>query len=140
LSKPQQIIELMEPFIKEGRLLPRSLETINNCVDDFVVIENENKIIACAGLKEYPKERAGEIYALVVSKNFHNTDTSSKLMHLLLDKANDMNLSSIFALSKYGGRFFFRFDFQEVVLSSLPESRQKSYDYERSSKIYSRNV
>ena len=57
----------MEPFIKEGRLLPRSLETINNCVDDFVVIENENKIIACAGLKEYPKERAGEIYALVVS-------------------------------------------------------------------------
>ena len=46
MSKPQQIIELMEPFIKEGRLLPRSLETINNCVDDFVVIENENKIIA----------------------------------------------------------------------------------------------
>ena len=140
MSKPQQIIELMEPFIEEGRLLPRSLETINNCVDDFVVIKNENKIIACAGLKEYPKERAGEIYALVVSKNFHNTDTSSKLMHLLLDKANDMNLSSIFALSKYGGRFFFRFDFQEVELSSLPESRQKSYDYERSSKIYSRNL
>ena len=46
----------------------------------------------------------------------------------------------IFALSKYGGRFFFRFDFQEVELSSLPESRQKSYDYERSSKIYSRNL
>ena len=86
------------------------------------------------------KERAGEIYALVVSKNFHNTDTSSKLMHLLLDKASSMNLSSIFALSKYGGRFFFRFDFQEVELSSLPESRQKSYDYERSSKIYSRNL
>ena len=140
MSKPQQIIELMEPFIKEGRLLPRSLETINNCVDDFVVIENENKIIACAGLKEYPKERAGEIYALVVSKNFHNTDTSSKLMHLLLDKACNMNLSSIFALSKYGGRFFFRFDFQEVELSSLPESRQKSYDYERSSTIYSRDL
>ena len=130
----------MEPFIKEGRLLPRSLETINNCVDDFVVIENENKIIACAGLKEYRKERAGEIYALVVSKNFHNTDTSSKLMHLLLDKAYNMNLSSIFALSKYGGRFFFRFDFQEVELSSLPESRQKSYDYERSSTIYLRDL
>ena len=109
-------------------------------MDDFVVIENENKIIACAGLKEYPKERAGEIYALVVSKNFHNTDTSSKLMHLLLDKAYNMNLSSIFALSKYGGRFFLRFDFQEVELSSLPESRQKSYDYERSSTIYSRDL
>ena len=130
----------MEPFVDEGRLLPRSFETINNSIDDFVVIENENEVIACAGLKVYQQEKVGEIYALVVNKAFHNTDTSSKLMHLLIDKASGMGLSSIFALSKYGGRFFFRFDFNEAKLSSLPESRQKSYDYERSSMIYSRKL
>jgi len=140
LSKANQIIELMKPFVDEGRLLPRSFETINNNIDDFIVIENENEVIACAGLKVYQHEKVGEIYALVVNKAFHNTDTSSKLMHLLIDKASGMGLSSIFALSKYGGRFFFRFDFNEAKLSSLPESRQKSYDYERSSMIYLRKL
>ena len=130
----------MKPFVDEGRLLPRSFETINNSIDDFIVIENENEVIACAGLKVYQHEKVGEIYALVVDKAFHNTDTSSKLMHLLIDKASGMGLSSIFALSKYGGRFFFRFDFNEAKLSSLPESRQKSYDYERSSMIYLRKL
>jgi len=132
----------MKPFVDEGRLLPRSFETINNSIDDFIVIENENEneVIACAGLKVYHHEKVGEIYALVVNKAFHNTDTSSKLMHLLIDKASGMGLSSIFALSKYGGRFFFRFDFNEAKLSSLPESRQKSYDYERSSMIYLRKL
>ena len=130
----------MEPFVEEGRLLTRSLKTINNCVDDFVVIEDEDKIIACAGLKVYQQEKVGEIYALVVSKKFHNTEVSSKLMHLLIQKASSLKLTSIFALSKYGGRFFFRFNFNEVELNSLPESRQKSYDYVRSSTIYSRNL
>ncbi len=130
----------MKPFVDEGRLLPRSFETINNSIDDFIIIENENEVIACAGLKVYQHEKVGEIYALVVNKAFHNTDTSSKLMHLLIDKASGMGLSSIFALSKYGGRFFFRFDFNEAKLSSLPESRQKSYDYERSSMIYLRKL
>ena len=140
MSKANQIIELMKPFVDEGRLLPRSFETINNSIDDFIVIENENEVIACAGLKVYQQEKVGEIYALVVNKAFHNTDTSSKLMHLLINKASGMGLSSIFALSKYGGRFFFRFDFNEAKLSSLPESRQKSYDYERSSMIYLRKL
>ena len=130
----------MKPFVDEGRLLPRSFETINNSIDDFIVIENENEVIACAGLKVYQHEKVGEIYALVVNKAFHNTDASSKLMHLLIEKASGMGLSSIFALSKYGGRFFFRFDFNEAKLSSLPESRQKSYDYERSSMIYLRKL
>jgi N-acetylglutamate synthase-like GNAT family acetyltransferase len=77
---------------------------------------------------------------LVVNKTFHNTDASSKLMNLLIEKAMSMELTSIFALSKYGGRFFFRFDFNEAKLSSLPESRQKSYDYARSSIIYARKL
>jgi N-acetylglutamate synthase-like GNAT family acetyltransferase len=130
----------MEPFVTEGRLLPRSFETISDNINDFVVIENENKVIACAGLKVYQQEKVGEIYALVVNKTFHNTDTSSKLMHLLIEKALSMELTSIFALSKYGGRFFLRFDFNESKLSSLPESRQKSYDYARSSIIYARKL
>ena len=130
----------MQPFVEEGRLLERSYETINNSINDFVFIEEDNQIIACAGLKLYQEENVGEIYAVVVSKKFHNTDTSTRLMELLIDKASRLNLRSVFALSKYGGRFFFRFEFVESELSSLPKSRQKSYDYVRKSVIYSRHI
>ena len=130
----------MQPFVEEGRLLERSYETINNSINDFVFIEEDNQIIACAGLKLYQEENVGEIYAVVVSKKFHNTDTSTRLMELLIDKASRLNLRSVFALSKYGGRFFFRFEFVESELSSLPKSRQKSYDYVRKSVIYSRYI
>ena len=121
----------MQPFVEEGRLLERSYETINNSINDFVFIEEDNQIIACAGLKLYQEENVGEIYAVVVSKKFHNTDISTRLMELLIDKASRLNLNSVFALSKYGGRFFLRFEFIESELSSLPKSRQKSYDYVR---------
>ena len=140
MSKVRQIIELMQPFVEEGRLLERSYENIDSCIDDFVCIEKDNQIIACAGLKLYQDENVGEIYALVVNKSFHNTDTSTRLMELLIDKASKLNLSSIFALSKYGGRFFFRFEFVESELSFLPDSRQKSYDDLRKSIIYSRRI
>ena len=139
MSKVKQIIELMQPFVDEGRLLERSYESINEEIDDFIFIENNGQIIACAALKLYENENMGEIYGLVVNKDFHNTDTSSNLMKLLIQKALDLKLSSIFALSKFGGRFFFRHDFIESELSSLPLIRQKSYDYQRNSIIYLRN-
>jgi|TARA_B110000503_G_C7148773_1_gene414190 amino-acid N-acetyltransferase len=139
LSKAKQIIELMQPFVDEGRLLERSYESINEEIGDFIFIENNGQIIACAALKLYEKENMGEIYGLVVNKDFHNTNTSSNLMDLLVQKAMDHNLSSIFALSKFGGRFFFRHNFIESELSSLPLNRQKSYDYQRGSTIFLRS-
>ena len=129
----------MQPFVDEGRLLERSYESINKEIENFICIENNGQIIACAALKTYEKENIGEIYGLVVNKDYHNTDTSSNLMDLLIQKALDLNLSAIFALSKFGGRFFFRHDFIESELSSLPLIRQKSYDYQRNSTIYLRS-
>ena len=129
----------MQPFVDEGRLLERSYESINKEIENFISIENNGQIIACAALKLYKKENMGEIYGLVVNKDFHNTDTSYNLMDLLIQKALDLNLSSIFALSKFGGRFFFRHNFIESEISSLPLIRQKSYDYQRSSTIFIRS-
>ena len=128
----------MQPFVDDGKLLSRSYEQLSEAIDDFVFIEDAGQIIACAGLRVYKSEKMGEIYALTVNKSFHNTGTSLELMNKLIQKASDLGLDSIFALSKYGGRFFFRHDFAEVGVSSLPLLRQKSYDYQRNSIIYLR--
>ena len=130
----------MQPFVEEGRLLERSYEYLSDCLDDFVFITDENRIIACAGLRLYEKEQFGEIYAFVVNKAHHNTDISKKLMDKLMNKAKKMNLDCVFALSKHGGHFFRRHRFIEGDITSLPISRQKSYDYQHKSSIYSRKL
>ena len=126
----------MQPYVDDGKLLKRSYEQLNECFEDFVFITDGAQIVACAALRHYKDERKGEIYALVVNKEYHNTCVSSQLMDKLMKRVSDLNLIGIFALSKYGGRFFLRHGFVEGVISALPLSRQKSYDHQRKSTIY----
>ena len=136
MSKITQLINLMQPYIDDGKLLKRSYEQLNECFEDFIFVNDRNQIVGCAALRHYNDEKKGEIYALAVNKEYHNTGVSSQLMEKLMTRASDLDLIDIFALSKYGGRFFLRHGFVEGVISDLPLTRQKSYDYQRKSTIY----
>ena len=126
----------MQPYVDDGKLLKRSYEQLNDCFEDFVFVTDGDQIVACAGLRHYKDERKGEIYALAVNKEYHNTGVSSQIMKKLMTKASDLDLIGIFALSKYGGRFFLRHGFVVGVIGALPLTRQKSYDHQRKSNIY----
>ena len=126
----------MQPYVDDGKLLKRTYEQLNECLEDFVFITDGDQIVACAALRQYKDEKKGEIYALAVNKEYHNTGVSSQLMEKLMKKAFDLDLIGIFALSKYGGRFFLRHGFVEGVISDLSLTRQKSYDHQRKSTIY----
>ena len=136
MSKITQLINLMQPYVDDGKLLKRSYEQLNESLEDFVLVTNDDQIVACAALRHYKDERKGEIYALAVNKEYHNTGVSSQLLEKLMKRASDMDLIGIFALSKYGGRFFLRHGFVEGLISDLPLTRQKSYDHQRKSTIY----
>ena len=140
MTKITQLINLMQPYVDDGKLLKRSYEQLNESFEDFVLVTNDDQIVACAALKHYKDERKGEIYALAVNKEYHNTGVSSQLLEKLMKRASDLDLIGIFALSKYGGRFFLRHGFVEGVISALPITRQKSYDHQRKSTIYIKNL
>ena len=136
MTKITQLINLMQPYVDDGKLLKRSYEQLNESLEDFVFVTDGEQIVACAALRHYKDEKKGEIYALAVNKEYHNTGVSSQLMEKLMKRASDLDLIDIFALSKYGGRFFLRHGFLEGVISVLPLTRQKSYDHQRKSTIY----
>ena len=140
MAKITQLINLMQPYVDDGKLLKRSYKQLNESLEDFVLVTNDDQIVACAALRHYKDERKGEIYALAVNKEYHNTGVSSQLMEKLMNRASDLDLIGIFALSKYGGRFFLRHGFVEGVISALPITRQKSYDHQRKSTIYIKNL
>lgn len=126
----------MQPYVDDGKLLKRSYEQLNECLEDFVFVTDDDQIVACAALRHYKDEKKGEIYALAVNKEYHNTGVSSQLMEKLMKRVSDLDLIGIFALTKYGGKFFLRHRFVEGTISALPLSRQKSYDHQRKSTIY----
>lgn len=131
-----QLLALMQPSVDEGRLLERSAEQLQESLDDFVTVAREGAIVGCAGLKHYPDQSTGEIYALVVNSDYYNTGVSAELMTLLFEKASNLGLASVFALSKYSGHFFVRNQFEIIEVKGLPIDRQVTYDHQRGPNIY----
>ena len=87
MTKITQLINLMQPYVDDGKLLKRSYEQLNESFEDFVFVTKGDQIVACAALKQYKDEKKGEIYALVVNKEYHNTGASSQLMEKLMNRA-----------------------------------------------------
>ena len=85
----------MQPYVDEGKLLKRSNEQLIACLEDFVFINEGKQIVACAGLRHYKDEKKGEIYALAVNKEYHNTGVSSRLMEKLMNRAFELSLIHI---------------------------------------------
>jgi amino-acid N-acetyltransferase len=75
------------PFVKEGKILPRTYAQISNNITDFVWIEQSGRLVACVGLKDCQEDGMGEIYALAVSEKVQNQGISVELLNKVMQKA-----------------------------------------------------
>jgi len=140
LDTAQKILDLIEPFVKEGNILPRTFDQINDNIDDFVFLRNLDQLVACAGLKDCKEGGVGEIYALAVSKSVQNQGFSAKLLDEIMQKARVSNFSKIFALSKHNAQWFLKQGFVQMKISQLPKKRQALFDHQRNSSIFFKDV
>lgn len=140
MDKTQQILDLIAPFVKMGKILPRTHAQINDNIADFVVLEQSGAIIACAGLKNCQEGGMGEIYALAVSEKVQNQRVSAKLLDKVMQKARFDGFCKIFALSKYNVEWFLKQGFVQMQISELPKNRQKLFDHQRNSSIFFKEV
>ena len=140
MDTAQKILDLIEPFVKEGNILPRTFDQINDNIDDFVFLRNLDQLVACAGLKDCKEGGVGEIYALAVSKSVQNQGFSAKLLDEIMQKARVSNFSKIFALSKHNAQWFLKQGFVQMKISQLPKKRQALFDHQRNSSIFFKDV
>lgn len=135
-DKVTQILELITPFVEEGKILPRTYTQINDNIDDFVLLFEGQKLIACAGLKDCKEGGMGEIYSLAVSKDAQKTGASSKLLTQIISRAKTLNFDKIFALSKYHAKWFIKHKFTQIEISELPKKRQVLFNQKRNPSIF----
>ncbi|MCX7742349.1 MAG: amino-acid N-acetyltransferase, partial [Tepidimonas sp.] len=89
------ILQLIEPFEKDGTLVKRSRTEIERDIANYTILEHDGVIFGCAALYPYPEAKTGEMAALTVSPQAQGQGDGEKLLKRIEQRARLMGLESI---------------------------------------------
>ena len=93
------ILQLIEPFERDGTLVRRERTEIERDIANYTVIEHDGIIFGCAALYPFPEARTGEMAALTVSSQVQGQGDGERILKRIEQRAKSMGLDSIFVLS-----------------------------------------
>lgn len=134
------ILRLITPLEAEGILVPRSREQLELLVDDFVVMERDGMVVACASLHEFTEARAGEIACVAVHPDYRSNNRGEVLLQMLELRARRRGLHQLFALTTRTTHWFREQGFEPARLEDLPVQRQAMYNYQRRSRVLNKSL
>ncbi|WP_198969888.1 amino-acid N-acetyltransferase [Xylophilus sp. ASV27] len=129
------ILQLIEPFEKDGTLVKRDRTEIERDADHYSIVEHDGVIFACAALYPYAEARTGEMAALTVSPQSQGQGDGEKILRRIEQRARAMGLASIFVLTTRTMHWFLKRGFQPVDPDWLPEARKRKYNWDRKSQV-----
>ena len=129
------ILQLIEPFEKDGTLVKRSRTEIERDADLYTVVEHDGVIFACAALYPYPEAHTGEMAALTVSPQVQGQGDGEKVLKRIEQRARAAGLHSIFVLTTRTMHWFIKRGFVQVDPEWLPEARKRKYNWDRKSLV-----
>jgi amino-acid N-acetyltransferase len=129
------ILQLIEPFERDGTLVKRSRTEIERDVSYYTVIEHDGVIFGCAALYPYPESRTGEMAALTISPQVQGQGDGERILKRIEQRAKAMGLQSIFVLTTRTMHWFIKRGFQQVDPDWLPEARKRKYNWDRRSQV-----
>ncbi|MBA2673980.1 amino-acid N-acetyltransferase [Ramlibacter sp.] len=130
------IIQLIEPFERDGTLVKRDRTEIERDVANYSIIEHDGVIFACAALYPYPEGRTGEMAALTASPQSQGQGDGEKILKRIEQRARGMGLDSIFVLTTRTMHWFLKRGFVQVDPDWLPEARKRKYNWDRRSMVF----
>ena len=129
------ILQLIEPFEKDGTLVKRSRTDIERDIGNYTVLEHDGVIFACAALYPFPDAGTAEMAALTVSPQSQGQGDGEKVLKRVEQRARLMGLKSIFVLTTRTMHWFIKRGFQPVDPDWLPDARKRKYNWDRRSKV-----
>ena len=118
------VLGIIGPFVKSGKLLPRTQQQLENTFGDYVVYSVDGGVHACAALHLYEDGQA-EIAAVAVDEHFEHMGIGPKLIESLIAKAKSKNVKSVFIMTTQAADWFEKLGFEEDKIESLPEKRRE---------------
>jgi amino-acid N-acetyltransferase len=129
------ILQLIEPFEKDGTLVKRDRTEIERDIDHYTIIEHDGVIFACAALYPYPEAKTAEMAAVTVSPQSQGQGDGEKILKRIEQRARAMGLKSIFVLTTRTMHWFIKRGFVQVDPDWLPEARKRKYNWDRKSLV-----
>ncbi|MCK5881136.1 MAG: amino-acid N-acetyltransferase, partial [Sinobacterium sp.] len=128
------IMQLLQPLEAAGQLVKRDRELLEQEIEHFIVIERDNKVIACSAL--YPSnETIAEVACVATDNHYQGGQRGSKMLRFLENKAQKDGIKTVFVLTTQSAHFFLEQGFVEAGVEDLPPNNQVLYNKQRNSKV-----
>jgi amino-acid N-acetyltransferase len=134
------ILQLIEPFERDGTLVRRERTEIERDIASYTVIEHDGVIFGCAALYPYPEAGTAELAALTISPNVQGQGDGERILKRVEQRAKAMGLKSLFVLTTRTMHWFIKRGFQQVDPDWLPEARKRKYNWDRRSQVLVKNL
>jgi amino-acid N-acetyltransferase len=134
------ILQILEPLEQQGILVRRTSEDLERDLPHFFVIEADGNILGSAAIYPFPEASTAELAALAVNPFYRDGGRGERLLAFAEAKAKAEGMKSIFVLSTRTTHWFIERGFVETDISKLPERRQSSYNPDRRSKVFIKEI
>ncbi len=123
------IDSLIRTGVENEELVPRTLEQIEQQIDEFYVFEIDHIPVGCVALHMYPEERTAELACLCVDTKYENQGVASRLAKYLESRASEMGAETMFCLSTQAFNYFVqKRGFAKGSVDDLPLERRRLHE------------
>ena len=126
------IQQLTKKAVEAEELIRRTRAEMERNLSDYHIFEIDRNPVACVALHVYADRQQGELASLYVDPSHENQGIGRKLMRFVEDKAREIGLSELIALSTQAFTYFeSKGGFVEGTPDDLPPARREKYDQSR---------
>jgi amino-acid N-acetyltransferase len=131
------IQQLTKKAVEAEELVRRTRGEIEKNLADYYIFEIDKNPVASVALHVYPEQQQGELASLYVDPAHENQGIGRKLIQFVENKAREMGLAELIALSTQTFTYFqSKGGFAEGTPDDLPPARREKYDHNgRNSKV-----
>ena len=131
------IQHLTKKAVEAEELIRRTRAEMERNLSDYYTFEIDNNPVGCIALHVYPEQQKGELGMLYVDPSYEHQGIGRKLVQFVENKARDMGLSELIALSTQAFSYFeSKRGFVEGTPDDLPPARRERYNQSgRNSKV-----
>ncbi len=122
-SDVEDILKIINDYAEKGLMLARARNVLYEGLREFILAEEDGKIVGVAALHLVWNELA-EIRALAVEPNKIKSGIGRRIVDMLTEEARELGVKTLFALTYQPG-FFAKLDFKEVPKESVPHKMWK---------------
>lgn len=118
LRDVESMMALINSYAEQGLMLPRSRNMLYESIREFLIVEDDERIIGVGALHVLWEDLA-EIRALAVAPSYQRAGVGKRIVDALIEDARELGCLRVFSLTYQPG-FFERCGFQLVEKEQMP--------------------